>query len=289
MAALSDKNNGIVSEMYAKHKVNRGLRDMSGNGVVTGLTEVSKIKAKEINEFGEAIPCEGQLCFRGIDVRDLVNGMGEDVPADVHRIADGLPYRDYITVGLLVDKLLLENKTKVKTLTGNVPDCWIYVQEREVRLGRLQIFNNWSPYLVADPENTVWIGLEYFCNEGDELWEMGDKDFIDFAIAELAKIDVIDPADVKDATRIKVKKAYPAYFDTYTEFDTVKSYLSGIDNLWCLGRNGQHRYNNMDHSMLTAVEAVRSIANGSRDKATVWAVNTEKEYHEEKTEGENNK
>jgi protoporphyrinogen oxidase len=118
---------------------------------------------------------------------------------------------------------------------------------------------------------------------------MSDKDFIDFAIAELAKIDVIDPADVKDATRIKVKKAYPAYFDTYAEFDTVKDYLSGIDNLWCLGRNGQHRYNNMDHSMLTAVEAVRSIANGTRDKATVWAVNTEKEYHEEKTEGEDNK
>ena len=232
---------------------------------------------------------KGDEFFSTMPVRDLVKGMGDEVPADVKRIADGLPYRDYITVGLLVDKLLLENKTKVKTLTGNVPDCWIYVQEREVRLGRLQIFNNWSPYLVADPENTVWIGLEYFCNEGDELWEMSDKDFIDFAIAELAKIDVIDPADVKDATRIKVKKAYPAYFDTYTEFDTVKSYLSGIDNLWCLGRNGQHRYNNMDHSMLTAVEAVRSIANGTRDKATVWAVNTEKEYHEEKTEGENNK
>jgi protoporphyrinogen oxidase len=135
--------------------------------------------------------------------------------------------------------------------------------------------------MVEDPENTMWIGLEYFCNEGDEMWNMSDDDFIKFAIDELASIDVIDKEDVLDATRIKVKKAYPAYFDTYSEFDTVKDYLSGIENLWCLGRNGQHRYNNMDHSMLTAIEAVNAIKNGSVDKTDVWNVNTEKEYHEE--------
>ena len=217
-------------------------------------------------------------------VKDLVAGMGDKAPEDVRRVAAGLPYRDYITVGLLVNKLKLENKTKVKTLTGNVPDCWIYVQEREVKLGRLQLFNNWSPYMVKDPEGTMWIGLEYFCNEGDEMWEMSDDEFIKFAIDELASIDVIDKSDVLDATRIKVKKAYPAYFDTFSEFDTVKNYLSNIENLWCLGRNGQHRYNNMDHSMLTAIEAVRAIKNGSTDKTDVWNVNTEKEYHEEKTE-----
>ncbi len=217
-------------------------------------------------------------------VRDLVSGMGDVPPADVRRVAAGLPYRDYITVGLLVDKLKLENKTKIKTLTGNVPDCWIYVQEREVNLGRLQLFNNWSPYMVKDPEHTMWLGLEYFCNEGDGLWSMSDEDFIKFAIDELASIDVIDREDVRDATRIKVRKAYPAYFDTYREFDTVKNWLSDIPNLWCLGRNGQHRYNNMDHSMLTAIEAVRAIAAGSTDKSAVWSVNTEKEYHEEKTE-----
>ena len=188
--------------------------------------------------------------------------------------------RDYITVGLLVNKLKLQNKTKIKTLSGSVPDCWIYVQEREVRLGRLQLYNNWSPYMVKDPENTMWMGLEYFCNEGDELWSMGDEEFIRFAIDELASIDVIDKSDVLDATRIKVKKAYPAYFDTYNEFSVVREYLDSIENLWCVGRNGQHRYNNMDHSMLTAVEAVRAIAKGSTDKSAVWGVNTEKEYHE---------
>ncbi len=215
-------------------------------------------------------------------VKDLVAGMGDAAPAEVRRIAAGLPYRDFITVGLLVDKLKLENKTKVRTLTGDVPDCWIYIQERDVKIGRLQLFNNWSPYMVADPQHTMWIGLEYFCNEGDEMWNMSDEAFIDFAIGELVKIDVIDRADVKDAARIRVKKAYPAYFDTYAEFDTVKDYLSGIENLWCLGRNGQHRYNNMDHSMLTAMEAVSAIASGSADKTAVWGVNTEKEYHETK-------
>ena len=134
--------------------------------------------------------------------------------------------------------------------------------------------------MVNDPENTVWLGLEYFCNEGDELWEMTDSDFIEFAKDELAKINVIDKDDVLDANRIRVKKAYPAYFDTYNEFDTLREYLDKITNLWCIGRNGQHRYNNMDHSMLTAIEAVRAVKEGSTDKSIVWSVNTEKEYHE---------
>ena len=140
--------------------------------------------------------------------------------------------------------------------------------------------------MVKDFEHTVWIGLEYFCNEGDELWSMSDEDFIRFATEELAKIGVIDPADVLDSVRIKIKKAYPAYFGTYEQFDTVRAYLDGIDNLWCIGRNGQHRYNNMDHSMLTAMEAVRAVASGSHDKEPVWNVNTEKEYHEEKSANE---
>lgn len=237
---------------------------------------VSAVTAADGREF------TGDYFMSTMPVKDLVAGMGEAAPADVRRIAAGLPYRDFITVGLLVNKLKLQNKTKVRTLTGDVPDCWIYVQERDVKIGRLQLFNNWSPYMVADPKHTMWIGLEYFCNEGDELWSMSDEAFIDFAIGELVKIDVIDRSDVIDSIRIRVKKAYPAYFDTYSEFDTVKDYLSGIENLWCLGRNGQHRYNNMDHSMLTAMEAVRAIAAGSTDKSAVWGVNTEKEYHETK-------
>ncbi len=222
--------------------------------------------------------------FSTMPVKDLVAGIDSEVPADVKRVAEGLPYRDFITVGLLVDKLLLENKTKHKTVGNIVPDCWIYIQEREVKLGRLQIFNNWSPYMPADVENTVWVGLEYFCNEGDEMWNMSDEDFIKFAVDELTSIGVIAEGTVRDSVRIKVKKAYPAYFDTYSEFSVLREYLDGIDNLWCIGRNGQHRYNNMDHSMLTAIEAVREISSGRRDKKPVWEVNTEKEYHEESKE-----
>ena len=210
--------------------------------------------------------------------------MGDAVPSDVHDIAAALPYRDFMTVGLLVNRLKLRNETKIKTVGNIVPDCWIYVQEREVKLGRLQIFNNWSPYMVKDFENTVWIGLEYFCNEGDELWNMEDADFIRFATDELVKIGIVDAEDVLDSVRIKIKKAYPAYFGSYAQFDTVREWLDGMENLWCIGRNGQHRYNNMDHSMLTAMEAVRAALSGSGSKDAVWNVNTEKEYHEEKSE-----
>ena len=138
--------------------------------------------------------------------------------------------------------------------------------------------------MLKEPEHTVWIGLEYFCNEGDKFWNMTDEDFIKFATGELAKIGVINKEDVLDSVRIKVKKAYPAYFGSYNNFDTVKNYLDGIDNLYCIGRNGQHRYNNMDHSMLTAMNAAKAIINGSSDRTDVWNVNTEKEYHETSTE-----
>jgi len=229
----------------------------------------------------------GDVFLSSMPIKDLATAMGGAMPANVKKIAQNLPYRDFITVGLLVKKLNLKNKTKTKTISDIVPDCWIYIQERDVKLGRLQIFNNWSPYMVKDMENTVWVGLEYFCNEGDVMWNMSDNDFIAFAVGELCKIGIIDRTDVIDATRIKVKKAYPAYFDTYSEFDKVVDYLNTIDNLYCIGRNGQHRYNNMDHSMLTAIEAVNCIRTGSKDKKAVWNVNTEKEYHESKAPNTN--
>ena len=181
----------------------------------------------------------------------------------------------------MVDKLAIQNKTQMKTLGNIVPDCWIYVQERDVKLGRLQIFNNWSPYMLPDPEKQVWMGLEYFCSEGDELWNKSSEEFVAFAKEELLRIGVISSPDaVKDATHLRVKKAYPAYFGSYARFDEVRSYTDGFENLWLLGRNGQHRYNNMDHSMLTAMEAVDTILSGKRDKNVVWNVNTEEVYHE---------
>ena len=208
-----------------------------------------------------------------------------DVPQNLSEIAAGLPYRDFVTVGLLVNKLNLKNETQIRTLGNIVPDCWIYVQDVGVKLGRIQIFNNWSPYMVEDPEHTVWIGLEYFCEEGDDFWNMSDKECIKMAVRELLKMGVIsDPHDVMDCHREKVKKAYPAYFDTYSQMDKLVDYLSGFENLYCVGRNGQHRYNNMDHSMATSFEAVKNILSGETSKVNIWNVNTEKEYHEEKKE-----
>ena len=151
-----------------------------------------------------------------------------------------------------------------------------------LNFGRIQIFNNWSPYMVKNAEETIWIGLEYFCNENDEYWNMSEKEFTDFAINELEKMKIIKKEYVLDSHREKVKKAYPAYFDTYKDIDILVEYLDKFDNLYCIGRNGQHRYNNMDHSMITAFETVNNIKNNIKNKENIWNVNTEKEYHEEK-------
>lgn len=228
---------------------------------------------------GTTIPCDA--VFSSMPVKDLVASFVE-VPNEVQRIAAGLPYRDFITVGLLVDRLALKNKTKFLTVNNIIPDTWIYVQEHDVRMGRIQIFNNWSPYMVDDVTTHVWIGIEYFCSEGDRLWNMEDGEFVDMAVDELRRIGVLDEGtSIVDSVRIKVKKAYPAYFGTYAEFPKVRSWLDSIANLYCIGRNGQHRYNNMDHSMLCGIEAAHAFMNGS-DRSAVWSVNTEEEYHEGK-------
>lgn len=215
-------------------------------------------------------------------IKDLIAAIeGIDVPEDVKRIASELPYRDFITVGLLVDKLKIRNETKLKTYRERIPDTWIYVQDGDVRLGRIQIFNNWSPYMVRNYREKVWLGLEYFCEEGDWMWNMSDRDFIEYAAGELESIGIIDSKDVEDSIRIKMSKAYPAYYGSYNEFGAVRQWLDGIANLYCIGRNGQHRYNNMDHSMLTAMEAANNIMTGRDDKEDVWNVNTEQDYHED--------
>ena len=157
------------------------------------------------------------------------------------------------------------------------------MQDTGVKLGRIQIFNNWSPYLVKNPEETVWVGLEYFCTEGDQYWQMDEASWVKKGIHELTEMGIIDgEKDVLDSHHEKVKKAYPAYFDTYDDIDTVITYLNQFENLYCVGRNGQHRYNNMDHSMATSFETVDNILLGKRTKDNIWNVNTEQEYHEEK-------
>ena len=220
----------------------------------------------------------GDAVISTMPVRDLMRALQPPPPEGVRAVADGLMYRDFITLGLLVKRL--KPRPEGAPPRNLLPDTWIYIQEPDVNIGRLQIFNNWSPSLVRDPD-TIWMGLEYFCQEGDELWRMNDADFSRFAIAELAKIDLIDPADVLDSHVVRVPKAYPAYFGSYDRFATLREYADGIDNLFLVGRNGMHRYNNQDHSMVTAKLAVEAILAGSSDKSAIWTVNVEEEYHEE--------
>ncbi len=228
-----------------------------------------------IDEDGERVSYSGDYFFSTMPVRDLIHAIGGKVPQEVREVSEGLMYRDFITVGLLVSKL------KVTEDDGTLlKDNWIYIQEPDVKVGRLQIFNNWSPWLV-NSEDKIWIGLEYFCNEGDELWRLCDEEMAKLAIEEVSRIGILDAGDVEDSLVVHVPKTYPAYFGTYNRFETIRKYTDGLENLFLIGRNGMHKYNNQDHSMLTAIKAVENIVNGVTAKDNIWAVNTELEYHEE--------
>ena len=211
-------------------------------------------------------------------------GIYTGMPQQIREIGLGLKYRDFVTLGILVNKLALDNTTNIPTPNGQVPDCWIYVQDKDVKLGRIQIFNNWSPYLVRDPEHTVWIGLEYFCNEGDRFWEMDPEELKDYAADELTRMGVLEKeARILDYHKDYATKAYPCYFGSYKELDKLKAYLDTQEGIICAGRNGQHRYNNMDHSIKTGMLSADYILDGKKDpdkKRAVWEVNTEDEYHE---------
>jgi protoporphyrinogen oxidase len=209
-------------------------------------------------------------------IKDLMNALKPTPKGKIKQVADGLEYREFISIGLLVKKLKLKDKN------GNmVRDNWIYIQEKNVKLGRLQIFNNWSPWMVNDPA-TIWLGLEYFCQKDDNLWQMTEEELLNLAEKELIKIGIIEDNVVIDGTVIKVEKAYPGYFGSYNEIDLLRNYLDCYKNLFLVGRNGMHRYNNQDHSMLTAMEAVNKIIKGDTDKSSIWAINTEESYLEEK-------
>ncbi|HEU5404215.1 MAG TPA: NAD(P)/FAD-dependent oxidoreductase, partial [Terriglobales bacterium] len=224
----------------------------------------------------------GDYFFSTMPIQELTNALrGIDVPQHVREISDGLQYRDFVTVGLLVKRLSVEDKERPQQL---IRDNWIYIQEPDVRAGRLQIFNNWSPYMVKDPD-TVWIGVEYFCYQTDDLWTMPESDMANLAKRELEKIGILKASEVLDSTVIRMPKTYPAYFGTYARFDELRTYLDSFENLFLVGRNGMHKYNNQDHSMLTAMTAVDNILAGVTDKTNLWAVNTEMEYHEEKELG----
>jgi protoporphyrinogen oxidase len=248
-----------------------GFENQNGKITSVSMRDEKTSEVKKIN---------ADYVFSTMPVKELIEDM-QNVPQSVREIAAGLCYRDFITVGLLAKKLKIKNNTDIKTINNIVPDNWIYVQEKDVKIGRLQIFNNWSPYMVAN-DATVWLGLEYFCNTGDEIWNKSDDEMKEFAVSELEKIGIIERQDVLDNVVVRVEKTYPAYFGSYDKFDIVKNYTDGFTNLFLIGRNGMHRYNNQDHSMLTAMTAVENIIAGIESKDNIWIINAEEDYHEAK-------
>jgi protoporphyrinogen oxidase len=274
---------GQLWEEVADRVVARGGRVLAEHDVASVRREgnrIVEIIAKN-TATGEHVSLRADWFFSSMPLSELVEKVSGVVPANVRHVAAGLVYRDFVTVGVLARRLKLKNETRISTRNGLVPDNWIYIQESGVRIGRLQIFNNWSPYMVADPSN-VWLGLEYFCNVGDDIWKMDDDELKAFAVHELETIGVLEQREVLDTVVVRVEKTYPAYFGTYDRFAELRAYLDEIENLFPIGRNGMHRYNNSDHSMLTAMTAVDGIAHGVSAKSALWQVNTEQEYIEEK-------
>jgi protoporphyrinogen oxidase len=232
-----------------------------------------------VDEAGEMKNFAADHFLSTMPMRELVNAMeatGTTIPANVKQVSNGLIYRDFIIIGILIDRLSVTEPDG-----GLLKDTWIYIQEPDVLIGRLQIFNNWSPYLTQPGK--VWIGLEYFCYETDPLWAMADEELKKFGAAELEKIGILMAEDVLDSHVVRVPKTYPAYFGSYDRFNELRAFTDGFENLFLIGRNGMHKYNNQDHSMLTAMQAVENVVQGKTSKENIWSINTEQDYHEEKS------
>lgn len=276
--SMWEKTARKVEELGGEIRKNQEVLKLKTDGF-----RVTAIEAKD-GTTGETVELEGDYFFSTMPIKELVRKLDADVPANVKEIAEGLVYRDFIEVALLVNKM----KVKDKEAGGRslILDNWIYVQENDVLVGRMQIYNNWGPLMVQDPDK-VWLGLEYFCNETDDIWTWADEKLVELGGQELEKIGIVDKADVVDGTVVRMPKTYPGYFGTYDRFDELREYIDKFENLFLVGRNGMHKYNNQDHSMLASMVAVDNIEAGITTKDNIWDVNTEQEYHEEKSSGNN--
>ena len=274
---------GQMYEAIADEAISRGA-ELFLNTAVTGLiAEDGKIKAARIRKpAGEIEEIRADHFISSMPISELIAGIdGLEIPGDARSVAQRLSYRDYIQVGLLFDRMKLKNETGEPTLNSLIPDNWIYIQERDVLMGRLDIFNNFSPYMLPDMAK-VWLGCEYFCDESDSIWNMADADLADFAAGELRKMSLIGDDPILGFAVIRQKKAYPSYFGAYKDFSRVREFTDTISNLYLIGRNGMHKYNNMDHSILTGLIAADNIKAGRTGKDNLWSVNTEVQYHESK-------
>lgn len=247
---------------------------------VTGLLcKGRQAKTAQCLVKGQQMNLSGDVFMSSMPISELINSMtGVTISQNTLSIANGLPYRSLISVGIEAKRINLPENEKVKTLNGISPDCWLYVQDRSVKIGRIQIYNNWSPYLSPNSKERIWLAAEIFCNENDMFWNMNENQITEMAIRDLEKLGLLNRSDVTDRCAYRIAKAYPAYFGTYEEFGTIRRYLDEFSNLYCIGRNGQHKYYNMDQAMMTAIEAVSNILVGSGDKSNVWDIEKRRKY-----------
>jgi len=269
---------GQMWETVAEEVTRRGGQIFLNTAVTSlvgdGAGALTAVSVKDLIT-GESVTMEGDHFISTMPVKELIGQLASlPVPEEVRQIAEGLQYRDFLIVGILLDRLSLKDKN-----SAPIDDNWIYIQDNGILAGRLQFFHNWSPFMVAGPDDS-WLGVEYFCNESDELWRRSDEEIKAFALTEMESIGILSKEYVKDAVVVKVKKAYPSYYGPYDQFHVIRAFLDKITNLYPVGRNGMHRYNNSDHSMLTAMAAVDNISSGRMDKSNIWEVNTEETYHE---------
>ncbi|MGX2972087.1 NAD(P)/FAD-dependent oxidoreductase [Helicobacter sp. T3_23-1059] len=235
--------------------------DLKNNKIDCVQVKSAKNETREIN---------ADFFISTMPIKDLFVAMS-NAPKNIANIATKLEYRDFITMGVLLKRIDLGQSA--------IKDNWIYIQEPFVRVARLQFFHNWSEYMVAN-SNHCFVGMEYMCFEGDWLWKMSDEEFARFGIDELKKLGFAQDNDIIDTHIARIKKAYPSYSGAYSEFGVVREFLDSVENLFVCGRNGMHRYNNMDHSMLSAFEVAKCIIESSSEKSAVWQVNAEESYHE---------
>ena len=268
-------------EQVQKELETLGAKILLNHEIVKIYNKNNKILSIDCLNNNKIINIKGDIFFSSIDVQTLTNKMSQP-DHNILKITSLLPYRAFVNISILVKKLELKNNTDIKTYKSRIPDCWLYIHEKDLEVGRIQILNNWSPYLVKDFKNTMLISLEYFCDENDERFKRSTKQWQEVAKKELVKLGFVKLNNILSSTVTKVKKAYPAYFGSYKDFEIVKNYLKNFTNLYCIGRNGQHRYNNMDHSMLTAMYAIDHLLDKSKTIDDIWNVNTEEVYHEEK-------
>jgi len=265
-----ERGPGQMWETLAQRLMEAGQRVEMGRPVIRICHSQGAVTRVITRGAGGEESFEGTHFISSMPIRDLVNALDPPPPEEVRRAANSLRYRDFLIVGLII------NRNKV------VPDNWIYIHEPKVRVGRIQNFKNWSPAMVPDPEKTC-LGMEYFAFENDDLWSSSDEDLIKQARREIVQLGIVKEEEITDGTVVRMPKAYPMYDAGWAgQVERIRTYLqNNLPNLQLVGRNGMHKYNNQDHSMMTALCAARNIMGASHD---LWAINTEPDYQEE---GEN--